>query len=290
MFGIHIKKDFELGKFASLDKSINNLVDKYAMDVCQVFLYGPQSRRKNDYDEKAIAKLGKNVSIFVHSTYITDGYWGAVSDNNATKLKSHYKHIQDQLNATNNINGKGLVIHITRKPIDVIVAGMRLLENHINQHAVKIILEFKAMKPSDSSYEKVDKVNELAAALSGINLDWGFCLDTSHMWSTGIEMQNQNVVAEWFGAIKKDKVVLIHLNAASNDTFGVGRDIHQVPFSEGDDIWGDVSPKSIKSSSIGFILDWAKKNKVPLIGEFNRGTDKEFKDAIKVIKKYLAGN
>ncbi len=289
MFGIHIKKNFELGKFATLKESIKDIPTSYNLDTCQVFLYGPQNRRKNEYDVAKVAALGKTISIFVHSTYITDGYWGAVADNNITKLKGYYKHIQNQLTATEEINGKGLVIHITRKPIDIIVRGMQLLERNITQHHAKIILEFKAMKPSpDSSYEKTEQVNALSTALKHIKLNWGFCLDTSHMWSTGIKMQDYGVVKTWFNAIDKKQIMLIHLNAASNDTFAVGRDIHQVPFSRDDDIWGDIVFAKIKGSSIGFILDWAKKNKIPLMGEFNRGTNREFKNAIKNIQKYLA--
>lgn len=295
MFGIHIKKHFELGNFHTLEDAVESIVSKYNLNTCQVFLYGPQNRRKNDYDEKSLLGLSEKTNIYVHSTYLTDNYWTAVEENNESKLHNAYKHIQDQLSATNNINGKGFVIHITRKPISVIVQGMELLEKNINQGSTKIILEFKAMKSSDNcSYEKIEKLNTLNKALSHIKLDWGFCIDTSHMWSTGVKMQDYDFIKNWFENIKDNKIILIHLNAASNDTFGTGKDVHQVPFSKDDDIWGDLA-KSIKKnnydfiklSSFGYILSWAKKNKIPIIGEFNRGSNKEFIAAIIHIQKIL---
>ena len=310
-FGIHISKQTPFGDYKTLEDAIDSIVSKYDFNAYQMFTHGPQSRSKNKYDVGMISSLNK-ATAFVHSTYSTDGYWGAVDDDiklnskvTKAKLQSYFKHIQDQLNATNEICGAGFIIHITRKPITILEAGMKLLHDNIKQPLnVKIILEFRAMKPSpDSSYETPKQINELASALRPIKLNWGFCLDTSHMWATGVPMGDPNIVNKWFDNITcGDKIALFHLNASSNDTFGKGKDVHIIPFAQHDDMWGqltkakkydDLSNKDytlIKRSALGFLLLWAKKNKVPIIGEFKRGTVTELQFAIDVIQSILENN
>lgn len=300
MFGIHISKQFGSITYRSLEEAVSTITTKYDMNTCQVFLYGPQNRSHNHYDVEKLKKISKTVNIYVHSTYMTDGYWSAVESNIDSKLQSYYKHIQDQLNSTDEINGKGLVIHITRKPISIIVRGMELLEKHIKQKQAKIILEFKAMRPDiECSYERVEQVNKLCKELkAAVNLDWGICLDTSHMWATGVKMNDYDVVKKWFTNLKYAScIILIHLNAAENSTFGVGRDIHIVPLAHNDDIWGDIitkkvntkmACKKINKSSLGFLVDWAKKNNTPIIGEFKRGKIDEFNFAIQVFQNMLS--
>jgi endonuclease IV len=293
-FGIHISKHTILGDFKTLESAVQTITDQYNLNTCQVFTYGPQSRSKNHYDGELLKSL--KTKIFVHSTYLTDGYWGAVENQSERSLNSYYKHIQEQLDSTYEIGGKGLVIHITRKKIPIIKEGMILLQKNIKQpKTVKLILEFRAMKPStDCSYETANRLNALYNELRNIKLDWGFCIDTSHMWATGVQMNDAKLISKWFKDIKcGNKIVLFHLNAAKNNTFGVGKDIHIIPLSKEDDIWGDLITnktydiKKIKASSLGIILLWAKKHKVPIIGEFKRGTKPQYKFAINIIQKIL---
>jgi endonuclease IV len=300
-FGIHISKQSLLGDYNTLEDAVDSVVSKYDFSACQIFTHGPQSRSRNNFDAGVLRTLEK-ANIYVHSTYLTDGYWSAAEENNAGKLNRYYRHIQEQLDATKEINGCGLVIHITRKTINILVKGMLLLQENIKQpDGVKIILEFRAMKPgSDCSYENAKQFNALCKALLPIKLDWGFCIDTSHMWATGVKMNDAEVVSQWFKDIDcGNKIILFHLNAASNSTFGVGKDIHIIPFAPDDDIWGNLTKSTsfsdlpnkdlvkIKKSTLGIILLWAKKNKVPIIGEFKRGSINELKFAIDVIYAIL---
>ena len=301
MFGIHISKQSGLGDYQFLEDAADDIVSKYNLNTCQIFLYGPQTRRKNNYNANELKKLSENTHIYVHSTYITDGYWSAAQDNNELKLKGYYKHIQDQLTATEEIDGKGLVIHITRKSIDVLVLGMDLLQKNIKQNKAKIILEFRAMKPGkDCSYERPAQINKLCGKLKKNKLNWGLCIDTAHMWSSGIKMQDLQIIKNWFSELAfPEKISLFHLNSSKNNTFNAGKDVHIVPFAENDDIWGNITNakiynklsntdfKKIKNSSIGFFILWAKKNKVPIIGEFKRGKKSEFEFAISVCQAIL---
>jgi endonuclease IV len=296
-FGIHISKHTILGDFKTLEDAVDTINSKYNLDICQVFTHGPQSRHKNNYNADILRSL--NTKIYVHSTYLTDGYWSSVEKNSERSLHRYYKHIQEQLDATDEINGKGLVIHITRKKIPIIKEGMLLLQKNIKQPKnVKIILEFRAMKPNDDcSYETADRINKLYNELKSIKLNWGFCIDTSHMWATGVKMNDVKIISDWFRDIKcSSKIALFHLNASTNSTFGIGKDIHIIPLSKEDDIWGNLiniktfdnnDLKKIKASSLGIILLWAKKHKVDIIGEFKRGTVAQYKFAIDVIKKIL---
>jgi len=301
MFGIHISKQFDLGNYSSITDAIDDVTHTYNLDICQIFLYGPQSRIQGKYNEDVLKKLSKRIGIYVHSTYLTDGYWSAVESGIESKLNSYYKHIQDQLSATDRIDGLGLVIHITRKPINILVHGMKLLEKNIKQNNVKIILEFKAMKASEHcSYERPEQINRLCKAMEKNKLNWGLCIDTAHMWSTGIKMQELNIIKKWFADLTYPrKIMLFHLNAAENNTYNTGRDVHIVPFAHNDNIWGNITTAKsyeklsdadyakIKKSSLGFLLKWAKKNKVPIIGEFKRGKKLEFEFAMNICRAIL---
>jgi endonuclease IV len=303
-FGIHISKSSFLGDFKSLEQTIDKIVSEYDLSAYQIFTHNPQSDKRSNLDYQVIKSMDKAI-VYVHSNYLTDGYWGAVEihiqDTSSKKINTYFKRIQDQLDAAHAIGSKGLVIHITRKPIPVIAYGLKLLEENIKQHDVKIILEFRAMKPNKySSYETVEQINALTDELRKVNIDWGFCIDTSHMWATGFDISNSDELEKWLRDINcVDKIALFHLNAASNDTFGVGKDVHIIPFAKSDDMWGgmtnvksydklsDSDFNKIFHSSLGILLKWAKKNRVPVIGEFKRGTLNEFKFAIDVIQGIL---
>ena len=300
-FGIHISKDTVFGDYGTIGDAINHITSEYDLDLCQIFTHGPQTRTRTHYDAEHIRKLDK-ADIYVHATYITDGYWTAVEEKGKPRLRGYYKHIQDQLNSVAEIGGKGLVFHITRITIPMIISGANLIAKNVKQpHGVKIIFEFRAMKPgADCSYERAERVNELAAELSKVNIDWGFCIDTSHMWSTGVPMDKVAVVENWFRELKcANRIKLFHLNAANKNTFAVGQDVHVIPFAPDDDIWGpltkttdpaklsDADFKKIQASTLGILLRWAKKHNVSIVGEWKRGSKEQFIFAIKIIKRLL---
>jgi endonuclease IV len=308
MFGVHISKHAITGDFVDIADAIDAVVSKYDLSACQIFTHGPKSRSKNKYDATAIRALDK-ANIYVHSTYLTDGYWGAVESaiarggrpNITPAIKQYHKHIQDQLDATKEIGGVGLVIHVTRKPITIIKKGADLLAAAIDQpSSVVLIFEFTAMRPGEDSYESVKQINALADALRSCKLNWKFCIDTSHLWATGLDVSNITIFTKWLHGLKcANRIALIHLNASSKSTFGTGKDVHIVPFAPEDDIWGSKLSShkfsqltagdfaNIEKSTLGLLLRWAKKNKITVLGEFKRGTTHQLDFAIAVVKHLL---
>lgn len=300
-FGIHISKQSLMGDYGTIGDAIDHIVSEYDLGLCQIFTHGPKSREKTHYDADRIVALDK-ADIYVHSTYVTDGYWTAVEENMAHRLRGYYKHIQQQLNSTAEIGGRGLVIHITRTTIPIIVRGAKLIAAHVRvPTGVKIIFEFRAMKSgADCSYETPARINALAAALRPIKLDWNFCIDTSHLWSTGIDVSDVALMEKWFRDLKcADKIKLFHLNAANRDTYAVGQDVHIIPFAPEDDIWGGLIKTKhvdklttadidkLRNSTLGIILRWAKKNNASIIGEWKRGSLEQMRLAIHAIKQLL---
>lgn len=308
MFGIHISKHAITGDYANIADAIDSVVSKYDLDACQIFTHGPKSRSKNKYDATTMRSIDK-ANIYVHSTYLTDGYWGAIETAMANggrlsvtpSIKRYHKHIQEQLDATKEIGGIGLVIHITRKPIAVIKKGAELLATFINQPtSVILIFEFTAMRPGPHSYESAKQINALADALRPCKLNWKFCIDTSHLWATGLDVSNINIFTKWLHDLKcTDRIALIHLNASSKTTFGTGKDVHILPLAPEDDIWGSLLAKhkytqltagdfaNLKKSTLGLLLRWAKKNKITVLGEFKRGTVPQLEFAIAIVLHLL---
>lgn len=302
-FGIHINKSSELGTYTKLEDAATSLINQYNMTAIQIFTNGPQSMAYNKYDAETLNALSKDITIYVHSTYITDSFWNTIESNQITKINKITNHIQNQLDAANEINAKGFIIHITRTPINTIIKGLTYLNDNIIPHNITIFLEFKAMRSHESdSYETANKLNNLYAAIldADISIKWKFCLDTSHLWATGIDMADTKLMKHFFKSLKCTKYIgLIHLNAANKSTFNTGRDIHILPLSADDDIWGMLTDadefaniskaemSKIKKSTLGILIKWIKKNNIDIIGEFKRGTLNQYKLSIQTIQYLL---
>jgi len=186
-----------------------------------------------------------------------------------------------------------------------------------------IILEMPASKPDNKTYETSEKLNhlcEMIKANKNITIKWELCIDTSHQWSCGIKMNEYHTWHSWLNNLTeytRKKIRMIHLNGNSVQNFGKGKDVHEIIMSPQDGIWGDLitdeikefikinrdkldtdnknfylqltdnEKKNIKNSSLGAIVDYAKKENIPLILEINRGEYIYTKVAIDIIKGLL---
>jgi hypothetical protein len=223
------------------------------------------------------------------------------------------------MRAAAELNASGLVIHLPKKGVAVIVAAMRRLDEALKAtpHNVRILLEMPASKPDDNTYETPAKLNRLCRAIidSNVALDWGLCIDTAHQWSCGVNMAAPDAWSKWTAALDVDvleRIKLIHLNGAMAVNFGKGKDVHITACSAADAIWGhimdygdagddkngdddddggcdlheafdnDIADR-LASSSLGSIMRYCKTLNVDIIAEINRGTILETKLAMKCL-------
>ena len=248
MLGIHIRSDE-----GGLGPSLIAATQKWT--CAQICTHGPRNTRENNFDKKLVKRAAKKMPVYSHSTFLTQ-----LSRENWPR-----KHIKDQLETCKMLGLKGLVIHLPRELPETIGRIMSIL----NDKDMPIILEMPSGEPDDRTYETPEKLNALIAAIP-CNVNYGICIDTSHVWAGGEDMKYYNDVKQWLDRIvDKDKIVMFHLNGTTVP-LGGHRDVHSVPFSQDDLIWGDVK---YPNSGFRAVAEFAKKYGAVTIMEVKGNTD-----------------
>lgn len=287
--GIHVSKN------SVLDKNRNTIIEaiaedcaEYKLSACQIFVQGPQSSvmNKMDYNEiKEYCHINK-IDLYVHSSYITVGIF-SINDNNKneTKYIKSIKNLTDQLNVCDKLNAKGLVVHINKIKPDDLIKNLKIYAKKIYKYKTPLILEQPAKKADgELTYETPEKINKITKLINDTfpKLNWGWCLDTCHLWSGGINLSNITETTKWFADLDfPEKVKLFHINGGNNSIFGTGKDYHIIPFSSDDDIWGT------DKNTIPIITKFIKKYKCDSILEIKRGNQNDINYAIKYIQELI---
>lgn len=268
------------------------------LKACQIFTHGPKDRNPNRMDYKAVkAYCEKNdINLYVHTAYVTTSIWNDLSDSNNLK-DSHYnnlKFIVDQFKAADTLAAKGIVLHTPKKSPTETVEILKTVVPQIEKFKTPLIFEMTSIKSDpELSYDTPEKINRLCDMLMAeFKYDnWGWCVDTAHLWGAGIDVTNPKIMTKWFKGLKyPERILLIHLNGSSFDTFGKGVDVHKAVFAVDDHIWNKDSnisngfdAKKIKKSSLSVLAKFAKKNKIDCICEINRGAFEEIKYSVNTL-------
>lgn len=281
--------------------------EELRLNACQIFVQGPRNSKMSDMDYSAIQDYCKTqkINLYVHSSYLSVGIF-SVNEENAASAKSKFaiSNIAQQLDACDQLGARGLVIHLTKRTPEEIIETLQILYIHIADFHTPLILEQPAKKPGgDKTYETPEMINTLTQMIMEElpELKWGWCIDTCHIWSAGIALNEKTVMKKWLSDLEfPKKIALFHLNGGSQDIFGTGRDKHIIPFSNEDDIFKestqneegdrDFTLAQFKKGSIWTLCQFAKKNKIDAILEINRGSVEDTKFAVatllKIINKY----
>jgi endonuclease IV len=274
------------------------------LDAGQIFVSGPRSTKMNpmDYDEIKTYCDDKKINLYVHSNYMSVGIFNVNNANkNTPKAKSAIKTIVTQMDACDKLGSPGFVVHLSKKTPEQIVETLQVLYEYIKQFKTTLLLEQPAKKPDgELSYETAEKINNLSQLILDTipQLNWGWCLDTMHLYSGGIELDDYKIVKKWFNDLKYPTYIkLFHLNGGNIKQYNTGKDIHIVPFAHDDDIFSDAvyndngnkefNIKQIKKESIWIIASFAKKYNIDLIMEINRGNFPDIKFAVETLKKII---
>ncbi len=237
--------------------------------AAQIFVKVPQSGADIKFAEGEKAEIKKfckehNFKLFVHSTYSTL----VCPKSNVEKNK---KLILDQLRACDEIGARGLVIHLHKYTPDQIAQSLHSML-HGEKYKTRIILEMPGVIPTpNTTYETPEKLGRMIDALEkyfgrGVN-KFGICIDTSHVFCGGLDMADYDFVKNYLKQLDDERlnswIDLIHLNGCATE-IGSHKDIHAIPFSTQDKIWGG---KHFKKSSFTLWLEWIKKNNATAIFE-----------------------
>ena len=306
MLGVHVSKTSKILDPSKYDAR-NTMLDAITQDCeelklncCQIFTHGPANSHINAMDYSAVENYCtiNQITLFVHSAYMTTGIWN-IKESNKSDPKSVYtiNLLVSQFECCEKLNSKGLVIHTPKKEPGIIIEALKIVIPFIKEFKTPLIFEMTAVKPDPTkTYETPEKINNLNKLLHQefpAYDNWGWCIDTCHLWSAGIEMNDVATVNKWLTTLDKpEKIKLFHLNGASISTFNTGKDNHKVAFGADDDIWNKIInintgyiKKKVKKSSIYTIVEFAKIHNISIICEINRGDYKEIEFSMKAIRR-----
>lgn len=300
--GVHVAK---ISKVIE-NNTRKNYLDAIKCDVeglnlgcVQIFVAGPASTRMAIMNYKSIRKYCKenNINLYVHSSYLTVGIWSLTQQNkNTPKSISAIKHLENQLNACDLLKSGGFVVHLPKKKPEFIINALEVIIPILDKFKTTFMLEMPASKSDDKTYEtpeKIDALNYMIMQSYPKFNNWSWVIDTAHLWSCGVEVNDVKKMLKWFNELKyPNKIGLFHLNGSSNDQFNTGKDNHKVVFGIDDDIWNKesnindgVDIKKINKSTINTIAKFTKNRNIDLICEINRGEYNEIGFSIDLLIK-----
>jgi endonuclease IV len=273
--------------------SIQAETKEFDLDIYQIFTHGPRTRRKNKINIDKIRTFNseKNIELYVHTSYVSIGVWNVETMEVKVETQQdaiRLQHIIDMLQTSRELQSKGLVLHIPSREPQRIFKVLKKLKNYAKKKgvvlskAVPILLEMPARKAGLYSYENPENIIKLTKLINKLKINWGWCIDTAHLWAGGIKLSEEGVFNKWIKDLGKYKssIKLLHFNGALEKNFNTGKDYHIIPFSREDAIWGKKN-----NAENNEVILFCKKNKIPIIIEMNRGTQSELHKAIQIIRE-----
>jgi deoxyribonuclease IV len=195
-------------------------------DAVQFFLGDPQGWKgpvlPGEPEEIRAAFAAAGVDAYVHAPYVIN----VATTNNRIRIPSR-KLLTQQLAAASSIGAKALIVHGGH-----VTSGMDPAEGYANwrkvmervERPIPLLIENTA-GGTRAMARTLDAIGQLwDAVMAGVSDgdgDVGFCLDTCHAYSAGLDLAD---VTGKVTAIT-GRIDLVHCNN-SRDDFGSGRDRH----------------------------------------------------------------
>lgn len=208
--------------------SITTLEDlkKYPnIRVVQMFLFENNWKYKLTPDDETIIQKS-DIDFYCHSVFTTS----------LVKLQS-LKILIDQYMAVDRLNFKGLVVHLPSEPTSKIYSVLHsffesLSKRDIINYPVIYFEHVPKKKMARSSYADVNQFIKALVMIKSIKdiyndkIPVGFCVDTCHVYVSGINFSDSSVVQYYMNRIKSTNLpILVHLNDSS-EALGSSLDRH----------------------------------------------------------------
>jgi endonuclease IV len=253
--GMHVAKKKNMA--ASITAAINEL----NLTAVQIFTHGPRNQRASKMDYKLVKEAAKEIHLYIHSSYPTNPWNGK---------PEIFAHTMNQFTTAAQVGAIGVVLHIPKILPKEVAETTKAIVDRIKALGinVKVILEMKAVKPGDKSYESPQKIDALIDELKALELEPTnvvICIDTAHIYAGKACIRTYDEGKTYLAALKYPEWIgLIHLNGNEYDSKKRAGDKHAVPFDASDKIW-----KGLKYSESGCraFIEWAKEKKIDCILE-----------------------
>lgn len=217
---------------ANLTESLKITFAVLATARCaQIFTHGPRTWAKTAYDEVELKKICDTYNIYTHQTYVTS--WKPEPRN--------IQHMQDQFTAADDVGAQGVVLHLAKiSPEDHIKVLKQLRPG-----GAMIILEMRALKLDQYSYQSAAEINQLCKALKAAGYTSNqviICLDTAHLSAGGIKLTTKADARAYIDSLKYPSYIgLLHLNGNEYDPSVRAGDKHCTPLGKEDFVFRDVT-------------------------------------------------
>ena len=239
-----------------------------------MFVSGPKNVHLNvDHDTATRIGSRNGGEIVFHASYM-DIPWTDTQGRAQLKSKSLDSHDVferiDAMVAICAISRADLVIHSGKRIFDtdyndIVLARMSESISKVVEDAPRVPRIFIETMSHDDRYASTTNLNAIFDndgalwhddnGISGI----GLCIDTAHIWAAGADISTRSQCATWFGSLRDDIPIAIHLND-STEVIGTHHDIHTT--------LGDGEIWALNDGYIS-ILDWARERHAPVILERN---------------------
>jgi len=254
-----------------LEKSVERAVAE-DFNAMQIFVSSPRSYKPNSYSDEQIEafrsayKKANMKALFFHAIYLIN--LGSENENLQTlSVDSLINYMQ--VGAV--LGANGTIVHIGSGSIEKIAESLtHILDNTpTSQH---ILVENMA-----SEKRVVYNLQQCLEILEKTNSDRiKFCIDTQHLFASGIDIRNKEVVANWFDDFERmigmERIACIHANDSKTEC-GSQHDRHE---NIGE---GEIGIDGFKT----FFSDDRTKN-IPIImevpGSEGKGPDRKNKDIL----------
>lgn len=186
-------------------------------DCVQMFLGNPQSWKKPPGRHDTAALRASDLPIYVHAPYLVN----VASAENRIRIPSR-KILQQHCDAAADIGAKGVIVHggtvTDDEPVSEGFGRWRKALKQVDSD-VPVLIENTA-GGHNSVARLVESIRQLWDSIG--DLEVGFCLDTCHAWSAGLDVAcSVAELADITGGID-----LLHCND-SRDEQGSSRDRHE---------------------------------------------------------------
>lgn len=268
MLGYHALKGS-----STYEEVLTKCVKDNKVKAMQIFVAGPRSSNLINIDyahlKKTIKKL--KISLYAHNTHLGHPWSGS----------AHVKHlIEEQLRVCELSGISGLVIHLPKKPLEVIMEILPTLVNPSNP--TTILLEIPSVKPDPlMSWETPEQINILCRAIRKAGYkNVKICVDTCHLFTSGYDVTTLKMANKWLTSIKYPRMIgMIHLNDSAVPLCN-GKDVH-APLFEGC-IWEGIEPSK---SGVRAFIKFAVEYDIPIILERGGLENESIKRELDIIRK-----
>lgn len=218
-----------------LQKSINDYIKKYPTG--QIFISSPQQLGNKDITKRVPAKKLKEIKdmikkkkfkLFVHANYLINTSY-PIKDN-----KASLNSLIMELKSGEALGAKGVVFHVGKTKgnftntvgVGFMIESIVYVLEKIKKYKIRLLLESSAGVGSELG-STIDEFSQVFCGvmkrIKGTSMEnnFGICLDTAHLHSSGIDLQSKSAakkfVKEFQEKIGWQHVKAIHFNDSQRE-------------------------------------------------------------------------